>query len=111
MDGLRYHLTLRLCAEDKRFGPGPMKLLQGVRETGSLQKAAARMGMAYSKAWKLIGRLEAEWGFKLLTRQLGGVHGGGSELTREGVDLLERYQKLLEETDHAANAAFQKYFP
>ena len=111
MDGLRYHLTLRLCAEDKRFGPGPMRLLQGVRETGSLQKAAERMGMAYSKAWKLIGRLEAQWGFKLLERQPGGPHGGGSTLTNEGRDLLERYQKLLEETDRAAAAAFQKYFP
>ena len=36
------------------FGKGPYKLLRRVEATGSLHKAAAQMGMAYSHAWKLI---------------------------------------------------------
>lgn len=108
---LTYHLTLRLFLQEKSFGPGPMKLLEGVKRTGSLQKAATDMGMAYSKAWKLIRSLEEEWGFPLLIRQTGGAHGGGSSLTDEAEELLTKYEAMLKEINEAADAAFQKYFP
>lgn len=107
---LTYHLTLRLFLQEKSFGPGPMRLLEGVKKTGSLQKAAVEMGMAYSKAWKLIRSLEQEWGFPLLNRQTGGSHGGGSSLTEEAEDILNRYESMLAEVNSAAEAAFQKYF-
>lgn len=108
---LTYHLTLRLFLQEKSFGPGPMRLLEGVKKTGSLQKAAAEMGMAYSKAWKLIRSLEEEWGFSLLIRQTGGSKGGGSSLTEEAEELLSRYEAMLSEVTQAAEEAFKKYFP
>lgn len=108
---LTYQLTLRLFLQEKSFGPGPMRLLEGVKKTGSLQKAASEMGMAYSKAWKLMRCLEEEWGFPLLVRQTGGSNGGGSSLTNEAEDLLARYEAMLAEIDQAAKAAFTKYFP
>lgn len=110
-DGLRYQLTMRLFLEGKSFGPGPMRLLEGVERTGSLSKAAGNMGMAYSKAWKMIQGLEKEWGFPLLVKQAGGAHGGGSYLTEEGRDLLERYRSMLAEVHDTADAALKKYFP
>lgn len=69
------------------------------------------MGMAYSKAWKLLRDLEQEWGFPLLIRQTGGVNGGGSTLTDEAQELLDRYEGMLAEITRAADAAFEKYFP
>lgn len=69
MEHLRYHLTVRLYRQDKSFGPGPMRLLRGVEEGGSLHQAAEAMGMSYSKAWTLLRKLEKEWGFTLLDRQ------------------------------------------
>ena len=36
------------------FGRGIASLCLGVRETGSLNAAAKGMGMAYSKAWRII---------------------------------------------------------
>ncbi|MCQ5128745.1 LysR family transcriptional regulator [Butyricicoccus faecihominis] len=111
MDGLRYRLTLRLYRADKSFGPGPMRLMQGVRATGSLQQAADQMGMAYSKAWKTLRQAERELGFALLVRHSGGAHGGGSALTEQGRAFLERYEAMVREVDQAAEAAFQKYFP
>ena len=107
---LSYQLTLRLCFEEKSFGPGPMRLLEGVRDTGSLHRAAGEMGMAYSKAWKLIRKLEQDWGFAIMVRRSGGLGGGGSALTEEGKDLLERYEKMLAEVNQAADAAMKKYF-
>jgi molybdate transport repressor ModE-like protein len=110
-DRLKYQLTIRLFLEDKSFGPGPMRLLEGVERTGSLNQAAGEMGMAYSKAWKLIHELEKEWGFALIVTRAGGSHGGGSHLTEEGRDLLERYRSMLAEVSRAADTAFEKYFP
>ena len=45
-------MSLRLYFEEKAFGPGMVMLLREVERTGSLQKAAKNMNMAYSKAWK-----------------------------------------------------------
>lgn len=107
---LRYQITMRLFLEEKSFGPGPMKLLEGVEQTGSLSQAANHMGMAYSKAWKMIRGLETEWGFPLLVKQAGGLHGGGSCLTEEGKELLGKYQKMLAEVERAAKDAMGRYF-
>src|SRR5271157_5331534 len=38
----------------RMFGPGTHELLRRVDETGSLNRAAGDMGMAYSKAWRLV---------------------------------------------------------
>ena len=108
---LHWGLTLRLYREGKSFGPGPMGLLEGVERTGSLQQAAAGMGMAYSKAWRILKRVEEDWGFPLLTRQTGGAKGGGSTLTAEGKDLLNRYRAMLSRVEQAAREAFDECFP
>ena len=50
------------------FGRGIASLCLGVRETGSLNAAAKGMGMAYSKAWRIIKDTEA--GNKLLDTYL-----------------------------------------
>lgn len=47
---LHYGLSLRLYFEEKAFGPGMVALLRAVEKTGSLQRAARSMNMAYSKA-------------------------------------------------------------
>lgn len=107
---LHWGLSLRLYGPDKAFGPGPMQLLSGVERTGSLHKAAAEMGMAYSKAWKLIRDLESAWGFPLLTRRTGGAKGGSSQLTGPGKDILCRYEAMLEEVNKAAEQAFKTHF-
>ena len=111
MEHLHAQVTVRLFLEEKSFGPGPMRLLMGVEETGSLHKSAQKMGMAYSKAWTLLKRLENQWGFPLIIRRTGGNSGGGSQLTVQGKNLLERYKKMTEEVEQLTKNAFQKYFP
>ena len=110
MSNLDYHMTLTLLFEKKCFGPGPMKLLQGVEETGSLHQSAASMGMAYSKAWTVIKELEKLWGFSLIASHSGGSKGGGSVLTPKGKMLLEQYRKMLSEVEEYAQKSFDKHF-
>ena len=57
---LHYGMSLRLYFEEKAFGPGMVMLLREVERTGSLQKAAKNMNMAYSKAWHLIRSAEGD---------------------------------------------------
>lgn len=85
--------------QDKKiiFGQGPRELLTRVKELGSLSKAASSMKMSYSKAWNLINKIEIELGYKLLEKRVGGVSGGSSTLTKEGEDLIEKFNYVEEE--------------
>ena len=76
----------------KFFGEGPCRLLRGVAETGSLHSAAASMDMAYTKALRLLKHAEQALGYPLTQRTAGGKHGGGSQLTPQGKEWLERYE-------------------
>ena len=75
-----HKLTLRLIfsgSEDSvGLGRGVVRLLEAVDETGSLNAAARGMGMAYSRAWTLLRKVEGELGFSLLCRN--GAHGSAA---------------------------------
>ena len=62
------------------------------------------MGMAYSKAWRIIKATEKEFGVKLVERD--GVH--GSSLTPQARELTETYRELLEKAQSAADATLTK---
>ena len=89
------------------FGRGIASLCLGVRETGSLNAAAKGMGMAYSKAWRIIKHTEAALDLQLLNRD--GAH--GSDLTEAGNKLLDTYlaieEKLQKEAEELFEAAFK----
>lgn len=74
------------------FGPGPADLLERVGEMGSLRAAAIDMGMAYTKATRIVREAEAALGFALTERTVGGTGGGGSRLTPQARSLLVRYR-------------------
>ena len=89
------------------FGRGIASLCLGVCETGSLNAAAKGMGMAYSKAWRIIKDTEAALDLQLLNRD--GAH--GSDLTEAGNKLLDTYlaieEKLQKEAEELFEAAFK----
>ena len=78
---------------EKFFGEGPYRLLRGVEKSGSLRATAMDMGMSYTKALKLINNAENELGIKFTTRVIGGKSGGGSCITAEGKEWLDRYEQ------------------
>ena len=83
------------------FGHGIAELCLGVKNLGSLNAAAKSMGMAYSKAWRIIKDTESALGFQLLDRD--GAH--GSTLTKEGQKLLETYLELQKVVQDQAEEA------
>ncbi len=74
------------------FGEGPCRLLRAVEETGSLRAAAQSMDMAYTKALTLLKRGESVLGFPLTEKHTGGKGGGGSRLTSQAKEFLNRYE-------------------
>lgn len=107
---LQYHAKIRLYRQDKNFGPGTVELMCRVRQTGSLSAACKQMGMAYSKAWKMVKNAEADLGFSLMEGVRGGEHGGSTVLTEEGAAFLNRYLAFAEEAGHVLDDLFERYF-
>jgi len=85
------------------FGAGLITLLRGVGETGSLNRAAKDMHMAYSKAWKLMNSAEEQLGIKLIERD--GAR--GSTLTDEAAQLVAVFDKVSSELNDFANERLQ----
>lgn len=95
----------------KFFGEGPCRLLRGVQETGSLRSSALQMGMSYTKALKLLRNAEAALGFPLTMRAAGGRDGGGSTLTPEGEEWLNRYEAYRDACMQANRKLYLDFFP
>ncbi len=86
----RIKLSIGSSDSDAVYGRGVAMLCRGVRDDGSLNKAAKGMGMAYSKAWRIMKQTEESFGFDLINRD--GAH--GSTLTAKGAILLEAFEQL-----------------
>ena len=87
-------IKLTLWAGEKFFGPGICELLEGIRDTGSIQAAAARMEMSYTKAWRILNRAEAAMGVRLIARMSGGKKGGSSTLTGAGETAVHDFRAM-----------------
>lgn len=88
------------------FGEGRLKVLQTVQELGSLHAAAKALGMSYRAIWGRIHATENRLGVQLMTRNVGGVSGGGSRLTDIAVALMEEYRGLQREVGDCAAHRF-----
>ena len=91
-------------------GPGTIKLLAAVKETGSVRDGSALMGISYSKGWKLLSRLEAYAEIKIIERRQGGPGGGGAALTPEGAAFLEHHAEFVAECNREIEKIFKKYY-
>ncbi|MCU0723065.1 MAG: LysR family transcriptional regulator [Planctomycetes bacterium] len=79
------------------LGRGRLTLLERIRETGSLSKAARSMGMGYRHAWLLVDSMNRLSPRPLVRKATGGRDGGGSALTPEGEAALAGFLSLAEE--------------
>ena len=106
-------LRVMLCddAGERFFGEGPCRLLHLIEETGSLRSAAAQMGLSYSKALRLVQHVEKELGFALTCKTIGGRGGGGSTLTAEARQFLERYEAYRDACVQTSREFYSAFFP
>ena len=98
-------ISLRIdLGEDRRFGPGKARLIELIRDTGSISAAGRALGMSYRRAWLLTDELNTMFGLQLVEPQHGGAKGGGARVTPQGIATLEAYRRV----EAAAEAALEK---
>jgi len=90
------------------IGPGKISLLEAIRETGSITSAAKSLDMSYRRAWMLLDELNRSLRKPAVDSAKGGQHGGGSELTDVGRQLIDSYRRI-EDTASRACAADIKH--
>lgn len=81
------------------LGKGRVELLELIRETGSITKAAKSMSMSYRQAWQMVEDMNIRANKPLVEKILGGAGGGGAILTTEGEKMIELYHKACRKVD------------
>jgi molybdate transport system regulatory protein len=99
-----------LDSDGKAFGEGPYRVLKQIEKAGSLHQAAIDLKISYRKAWLMIDIVEKKLGFAFLERKIGGLSGGGSQMTPAGVQFLKQYEKFRKEVEEVLEKTYQKHF-
>ena len=80
-------------------GADRVALLEAVRDTGSMTRAAKVVGISYKTAWDRVQAMNNGAGQALVERSAGGAGGGGTTLTPYAVSLIAAFREL--EATHA----------
>ncbi len=87
-----------------------VRILQLVRETGSLAQAAERLGLSYRRAWGKVREIEQNLGLSLVESEVGGAGGGGSSLTEDGERLVALYERFRRRMEGELGKEFRQLF-
>lgn len=107
---LNYKVWLENIDKQVIISERSLKLLKLIKETGSLKAAAEEFGISYRKAWGDLKESEERIGFALLEKTRGGQHGGKSELTDDGLNLVQAYEELYTDINESIKKVTKKFF-
>jgi len=93
---LHAHCKLWISSDtsDGSFGTGKVRLLEAIRETGSLQEAARALDISYRKAWADLKKAEACLQCQLIEKTRGGRGGGRTVLTDQGRGVILAFNAM-----------------
>jgi molybdate transport system regulatory protein len=106
-------LKLRL-SDDRALGPGKIRLLELIAETGSISAAGRSMKMSYRRAWLLVDDLNHSFRKPVVLSRPGGAAGGGATLTPFGSEVVRRYRAIearIGTTSRVHLDAFERALP
>lgn len=109
-DHNRVLVSLRLAKENIFFGAGTAELLELISYEQSVRMASNLMGISYSKAWKMIKKMEEGSGYTMVRCQQGGKDGGKAELTEDAVLLLKKYRLFEKRLKEEAEKIYDEIF-
>ncbi len=81
------------------LGYGRIKLLERIKELGSISAAARSMGMGYRHAWRLVDSMNKVAPKALVRTATGGAGGGGAKLTDAGERAIELFWHIYKEME------------
>lgn len=88
------------------MGNGRMKILLSIAQTGSINKTAQQLKMAYKTVWSKIKSTEENFGKPVVVAD----RIQGTRLTQEGEKLLRDYQQLKQRCIAADDLIFNEIF-
>ena len=88
------------------IGDGRREILENIEKTGSLNQTAKVMKMSYKGVWSKIKATESSMNLKLVETN----KKRGSHLTKEGKDLLKKYNILKNKCKKADDEIFNSIF-
>ncbi len=104
----------KIWIEDEKggmvFGLGRLRILGAIENYGSILAASKSLNMSYRAAWGKIKTTEQRLGKPLLTRQVGGVSGGGSQLTPFAKALVKKFEYLQSLVETEVDLFFEEHF-
>jgi molybdate transport repressor ModE-like protein len=107
-------VRVKIWIEDEEknliFGGGKTEVLELIDETGSISKAAQRVGMNYKKAWTHIKILEKHIEDDLVNTNKGQGEFSGSSLTPKAREVIQTYKILQHDIKKYADARFKELF-
>jgi molybdate transport system regulatory protein len=106
----RYKLWIAKGDVHSVFGDGKYVLLDAIRKTGSIRKAADALRISYRKAWGDLKTAEEGMGIKLIEKIRGGKYGGSTVLTKACLRILSAYSRFKKAVDLEVKASFKYFF-
>lgn len=92
-DKTSLHLRIDFGGE-RSIGPGKVRLLELINETGSISAAGRALAMSYRQAWLLVDEMNQMFREPVVTAQTGGGGGGGTSVTETGNDIVRLYREM-----------------
>lgn len=87
-----------------------IELLEAIAETGSISAAAERLHVPYRVAWSKLKEMEHGLGVSLVETRIGGMHGGGAEVTVAAREFIGRFHELEAGLDEWVRQRFREVF-
>lgn len=98
------HLTIRIDLPGiGSIGPGKIRLLELIGETGSIRQAGIKLKMSYARAWGLVRELNDMLGHPVVEAAAGGKSGGGARLTTTGGKIVKLYRAVERKSETASH--------
>jgi len=91
-------LKLKIRILDDTVGPGKIRILALIEQTGSISAAAREMGIGYRRARFLLDSLQQNFASGLVETGRGSGENSGARLTPLGRDMLARYLGFQQDT-------------
>ena len=95
----KYTVGFRVWINEEQghfMGLGRVRLLENIKETGSITNAAKSMKMSYRQAWQMVEDMNSRSENPLVEKKLGGKGGGGAIVTSAGERAIKLFYRLEE---------------
>lgn len=102
-DKTSLHLRIDFGGQ-RSLGPGKVRLLELIDETGSISAAGRALAMSYRQAWLLVDEMNRMFREPVVAAQTGGGGGGGASVTETGNDVVRHYREMERRACGASSA-------